>query len=482
MNPVTLKELRQLTRSRTISGAIIGFFILQLVVTALVILSCSNDNGTLDRDTGELVFAWLGVLLAPLIAFVVPGNLFARLVSEHGPGRAELLMATGLRPSAFIDGKIRSGLALIAVFIAGALPFLLLSYLLRGVDTLMILSWTAAVALLATVAVHLSLFLASARIPAVARWCIWTACAIPCVPFALLSSAWAKEEILDYLDDWEVVPLCLLFVVAANLLLRGLAIAQLSPRETDRARPLRLTAAALWVVLLVVFAILGKYAHTPSNAILAITDILAIAFTFLAAFDLSSASGPSRRVLLDRPRPRWRRLLRWPFTTGAESGLVFALAFLGVGALLGLFVLHRGHPDPWSRNDWLAIHIGCAYVLAALLFARAIARIPALARRGGERGTALIAIVLLVLTSVLPGIVTLHTHLDPALSPFNLAGIEVPYWKNGGNLAIHFRYAISGLFIGLLLHLRPVLRSLLRYLRDTPNPTPKNLPPPISNI
>ena len=471
MNPVTLKELRQLTRSRTISGAIVGFFLLQLVVTALVILSCTNDNGTLVADTGELVFVWLGVLLAPLIAFVVPGNLFARLVSEHGPGRTEMLMATSLRPSELVDGKIRSGLALIAVFISGALPFLLLSYLLRGVDTLMIILWTAAVALLSTVAVHLSVFLASARIPAVARWCLWAACAIPCVPFALLSSLWAKEEILDFLDDGgETILVVLALVIGVNLLLRGLAIAQLSPRGTDRARPLRLTAAVVWFLVLAGFAALGAHGSRPSNAILSTTSTLGIAFLLLAAFDLSSASGPSRRVLLDRPRPRWRRLLRWPFTTGAESGLVFTLAFLGAGALIGLVVLHRGHPDPDARNSWLAIQISCAYGLAALLFARALTRIPALARRCGERGTALLAIVLLILASVVPGFATLHSHLDPDLSPFNLSGIEVPHWKNDGNLAIHFRYAIGGLLLAMLLHVRPTLRSFARYLRDTPKP------------
>ena len=32
MNPVTLKELRQLTRSRTIAGAICGFFLVLLNV------------------------------------------------------------------------------------------------------------------------------------------------------------------------------------------------------------------------------------------------------------------------------------------------------------------------------------------------------------------------------------------------------------------------------------------------------------------
>ena len=96
MNPVTLKELRQLTRSRTIAGAIIGFFLLQFVIASLAVVGNTDSKGVLDSDCGEVVFGLLAALLAPILAFVVPGNLFARLVSEHGPGRAELLAATAL--------------------------------------------------------------------------------------------------------------------------------------------------------------------------------------------------------------------------------------------------------------------------------------------------------------------------------------------------------------------------------------------------
>ena len=183
MNPVTLKELRQLTRSRTIAGAIIGFFLLQFVVASLAVVGNTDSSGVLDSDCGEVVFGLLAALLAPILAFVVPGNIFSRLVSEHGPGRAELLFATALRPSDLVDGKIRSGLAMLALFLSGALPFLLCSYLLGGVDVLFVLSWALAVACCASVAVHLSVFLAALRLPAPTRWAAWALCAIPCVFF-----------------------------------------------------------------------------------------------------------------------------------------------------------------------------------------------------------------------------------------------------------------------------------------------------------
>ena len=244
INPVTLKELRQLTRSRTIAGAIIGFFLLQFVVAALAVVGNTVSSGVLDSDCGETVFGLLSALLAPILAFVVPGNIFSRLVSEHGPGRAELIAATALRPAALVDGKIRSGLSMVALFLAGALPFLLCSYLLGGVDVLFVLSWALAVACCASVAVHLSIFLAALRLPAPTRWALWALCAIPCVFFALFSVPGYQQ--LDW-DEWGFLVFAGAVVVTANLVLRGLAVALVAPPATDRVRPLRLTVLGLWL-------------------------------------------------------------------------------------------------------------------------------------------------------------------------------------------------------------------------------------------
>lgn len=486
MNPVTLKELRQLTRSRTIAGAIVGFFLVELLAAALVVVAETNSHGALDDDCGEMVFAWLAALLGPILAFVVPGNIFSRLVSEHGSGRAELLAATALRPSALVDGKIRSGLALVGLFLAGALPFLLCSYLLGGVDVLFVLSWTLAVAVCASTAVHLSLFLGSLRLSAPFRWCIWAFCAIPCVPLALLSATGYEE--MDW-DEWEWLSVMAGLFVTANFLLRGLAIALVAPPATDRVRPLRLTLVGLWFAwLAVVFVeslahppVVGSAAGNFAAGAAMFASFAGVAVLALAAFDLSSPSGPTRRVLLDRPRSRLRRLLRFPFATGAESGLAFALLFLGVGAAVAAVLARhalrfRGTAVP----DWfgavgpsLAAHVLWAYLLAALLLARAILRIPPLARRNAQRFSAIGAMALVGVAMIVPNLLAIGGGIDPDLSPFNLAGIDFDDWIKrtsthpggpGDNLLFHARWAVSALLVGFLLHLRPFLRSLRSYV------------------
>ena len=486
MNPVTLKELRQLTRSRTIAGAIIGFFLLQFVVASLAVVAQTDASGSLDSDCGEVVFGLLAALLAPILAFVVPGNIFSRLVSEHGPGRAELIAATALRPSALVDGKIRSGLAMIALFLAGSLPFLLCSYLLGGVDVLFVLSWALAVACCASVAVHLSIFLAALRLPAPTRWALWALCAIPCVFFALFSVPGYQQ--LDW-DEWEWLSVMAGLLVTVNLVLRGLAVALVAPPATDRVRPLRLTVLGLWLAWLAVVLVealvhppvVGSAAGNLAAGVAMFASFAGVAVLALAAFDLSSPSGPTRRVLLERPRSRLRRLLRFPFTTGAESGIAFALLFLGIGATVVAALARaafgfRGTAVP----DWIgavgpsfAAHVLWAYLLAALLLVRAILRIPPLARRNAFRFAALFAAALLGLAMLAPNLVALGRNLDPALSPFNLAGIDFDDFVKpsstaaarwGGNISFHAVWAASALALGLALNAVPFVKSLRRYL------------------
>ena len=483
MNPVALKELRQLTRSRTIAGAIIGFFLLQFVVASLAVVGNTDSSGVLDSDCGEVVFGLLAALLASVLAFVVPGNIFSRLVSEHGPGRAELIAATALRPSALVDGKIRSGLAMLALFLAGALPFLLCSYLLGGVDVLFVLSWALAVACCASVAVHLSIFLAALRLPAATRWAAWALCAIPCVFFALFSAPGYRE--LDW-NDWRFLVTGGAVVATANLVLRGLAIALVAPPATDRVRPLRLTVLGLWLAWLAFVVVLFElFPASPWGVpgwyslrclVASFAAVSGLGILPLAAFDLSSPSGPSRRVLLERPRSRLRRLLRFPFSTGAESGLAFALLLLGGGALLSYLAWPWNPPTgiaAWDPGFAAGFEVLWCYLLAALLLARALTRLPPLARRNAFRFAALVAAAFVGVAMLVPNLVALGRSLDPELSPFNLAGIDFDGYVKAGlatpahwgaNIRFHALWAAASLAIGLALNAVPFARSLKKYL------------------
>ncbi len=468
INPVTRKELLQLTRSHVIAHSIVGVFLLLLVASAWGIVANMDSTRGVDVDAGRAVFVSLCVILSIVLFTVIPFNLFSRSVSEHCFDSEDILLTTALRPSAFFDGKVLSGHLLATVFFFGTMPFLLLAYLLHGIDTTQILPWTAAVAMSASVIVHLSLFVASVRLNALFRWALWL---LGVAPLSCVALQIVTEFAIELHVDWRPPQILVLssLTIAVNFLLRGLAIAQLSPRGVDRARPSRLTAAIVWLVLMAVFIAFGVHMHEPSNAALMFFVLMDGGFLVLAVFDLSSLDGLSPRILSDRPASRLRRLVRWPFTTGAESGLVFTLVFLGLDALLALSVLFLGHAEPDVRNFWLAAHIAYAYVLAALLIMRGILRLPALARRVSVRATGLATAIVLAVTTLIPSGFDDPYVLDANVVPFNLLGIRSPdFWSGNtfNTLSLHFHYAMVGLLVGLLIHARRVCRSLFLYVRD----------------
>ena len=73
----------------------------------------------------------------------------------------------------------------------------------------------------------------------------------------------------------------------------------------------RLTAAALWLAWLAVIVLLSLHGNTGTSSVVEdvvmLLSFAGVEVLALAAFDLSSPSGPTRRVLLDRPRSRLRR-------------------------------------------------------------------------------------------------------------------------------------------------------------------------------
>ena len=64
LNPVTLKELRQMVRSRLVSSGLIAFLFLQVAVVSIALLAArSASSDPLGQSYGDVVFdTWQGVV------------------------------------------------------------------------------------------------------------------------------------------------------------------------------------------------------------------------------------------------------------------------------------------------------------------------------------------------------------------------------------------------------------------------------------
>ena len=463
LNPFTLKELRQLTRSRVISGALILFLFASVLATYLIPLS-----GITNR-TGTFLALYLSVALSVMFSVVLPINVFIRMMKERrGKSAADLTLVTPLPPSSVIDGKLRSAYALIFLFSAASLPFGVAAYLLHGVTFVEMFRTLVLVVAGSSLVVHLTIAIAAMRCSAVLRVIIFVLLIFMGTQYVLFGTVLALHSSGG---SWEDCVWMLAMLSTISLLLRAFAVAWVSPKTADRdlsIRVLSLLAAVGWIGYELVRHWNGFEDRDFENSLCA-TQLLFVALAVLLAVGAMTLDvGYSARQLASRPVSPWRRALVWPFRTGAVNGLAFALGF---GTLVALVLpLVAPHINELYRVN--EIMSGCGgrfrevedpllplvlffYVVSPLMYVRAIWY--QLRRVVNIRPVyvPVIALLILGLYQTLPSAVELSGGVLSDDLPFYFSGVK-------DRSASHFGLALIAFVLGLLAMLPETIRSFRR--------------------
>jgi hypothetical protein len=412
VNPVTLKELRQMVRSRMVAVGLVVYLVAQLAGVGFVLLS-SADDGTgvslYGQALGESVYHMVFFLLSFLLLFCLPLFVGTRMGLERGKEHVDLQFVTSLRPSQFVDGKIASSFVLALVFASAALPFMVLCYLLRGVDLFKIL-WSFVGVLLVTLgSLYATLFFGALGASRVARLFMLLG-----VIFSLLfvmgtvnvSSAAVAGSVASSGGSWKAVAgvLCLLALFAwCCALMRVVTVATLSPPHANRALPVRAWFSAFWLfcgAMAAGWSLFEKDCQ-PLSTWAAFTVLVSI---LLLAVSASMEPGYSRRVLSAVSRGRGARLVQFFFFSGAESGMAWALA-LGFCAVVTALLL--GPSAAGGAMESAQLTVVFLYLSSFVCSARAIWA-HALSRRVPPKFVGAGAFVWLVLACTLPYLLNLE--------------------------------------------------------------------------
>jgi hypothetical protein len=132
LNPIVVKELRQAVQNRLVVGILILYLMIDLLIVGVVLLLRNEEyvNYQLGNDVFLTLFS---ILLFTCLGFV-PLYAAVRLTVERNSGDADLMFITTLSPGAIIRGKFLSALALTLLIFSACMPFIVLTYLLRGID------------------------------------------------------------------------------------------------------------------------------------------------------------------------------------------------------------------------------------------------------------------------------------------------------------------------------------------------------------
>ena len=387
MNPVTLKELRQMVRSRMVAAGLIGFLAVSLVTISLVLLSSQDElrRGIPlgEQGLGDSVFSAIFVILAILLLFVAPFFVGFRMGSERSNEHLDLQYTTVLKPRQLVDGKVTASVILVLLFVSASLPFLSLAYLLRGLDVLQALLATLMLMLVAVACIFEALFLAAAATSRVFRVLLvlgmlsFQGMIVSGTIAGGLAMVSAGGLSLSTWSDAAAPGLFLAGWLSACLLLRAATTSLVMPAAANRAPAVRGWISVLWGFWGV---IAGLYAwhETSTSPIMVWAFISILAFTLFGGAALSGAPGFSRRVLGEVSPRRWRRHLQFLFFSGTESGMLWALGMSAL-TLLAVLGVERLREAGWKATnhdgpDTMQLAVLCCYLTAYLWSVRALWR------------------------------------------------------------------------------------------------------------
>lgn len=430
LNPVAVKELRQIAEGRFILFLLLGLVGAESLFVGGTLLTNSSGQTV---AVGRVAFSFLYGILSLSCLLLVPAYIGWRLAAERYGKEMDLIYITAISPRHIVSGKLLSAVALTTLIFSTFLPFLALTYYLRGVDLssifgLLVFSFvTVVMATLGAIVLGalpvsrgMKVFLSGGVLLFLLQFAGLGFVAIISVVgrggtggFALAALTGGLMSAPPGGTGTLRVWLHILFLIAGlsivALLLFQIAVAILTPAAANRSRGFRLSLAVCWL-LCGAGAVSLTVVYSSAFYIMfwCILFSLVLAAAFFTAVSERHRFGS--RIVRGVPARGWRRWKAFLLSSGAASALLFYLA-MGMLTLLVTFLVYAFGLGDNDIRDSVEISAGLmmyglGYSLIGLLILRSLPKGRLHSKRSG-----LIGLGVLVLASIGP--LTLGALLAP---------------------------------------------------------------------
>lgn len=437
MNPIVVKELRQAVKSRFVVAVLMLMLALLLLILTTTLIGLDTSRDFDDSAGAGLFMVFQGILLAVCMLFV-PAYVGIRLAAERATVTSDLIYVTTIRPSSIIWGKLLAGMVVTVLIFSACAPFMVITYLLRGIDLPTILFVLALDALIVLAATQLAIFVGTMPI----GWPVKTLLGLILLAASVMGffgmTTWIAFEFVDMgigsamdePDFWTIMAVFIGSWLAAVAMVFFLAVAMIAPPTANRALVPRLYFTLVWAGTFVGFFYITRQVQT-------IEPLVVWMFGALVALMLAAVISSSEREVLG---PRMRRavprspLLRVPaffFYSGAAGGLLW-VALLIVGTLGGTAAARSHFETVWSASSgfgyysdydpfiehWLPRCLATVmwvygYLLLAVIVCRRVFRM-----KNGVVTTGVTGLIIMALVSIVPMVVAFA--MDPDRWDFNV--------------------------------------------------------------
>lgn len=362
LNPIVVKELRQAVRSRFLIGVLILLLLAQLLVLGVTLMSQGSDfNWIASRAGGSYFFALFAVLLGVGLIFMPLYSGF-RMGLERQTDNSDLLYITALTPRDIVLGKLTSTLLLVAWIYSACAPFMLVSFLLRGISLPIILLILAVAFLIIMMCVQGGILLGSLAVPRVLKGLLglgfmsflfgiygatvsMSQMAVKYGNFRLFSRSRGSAS-----NNWLALLVMTLGALAITGLLFVLTEAVLKPPSANRMFSVRVYLSVMWLVTLITAVLIASDQKSFAPMFFWFLATMGVmAFSFLLNFSERERLG--RRIRRSVPTSPAKRTIAFPFFSGIASGFTWTL----IVSLLSIIVMYAlfSQNALWKyRNDF----------------------------------------------------------------------------------------------------------------------------------
>ncbi len=308
----------------------------------------------------------------------LPAYAGIRFAAEHSDTDPDLMFITTIRPRSIIWGKMLSTGLLAVLIYAACMPFMTLTWLMRGVDLptifLVILIGFCVVA----TTIQLAIFCAALTTNRGFRVLLGLGL-LACI-IAATGTTIGQSVGLVYFGSiaedmyWRTIGLVVFFTACHVAVLQACSIALISPPSSNRAPIVRVTVS---IVMLATGAVAFTLAwiETKDEILIAWAVAWAALFAFAMAVSVCERERLGNRVARTIRRNFFARRIAYLFYSGAGAGVLWCWLMLGIiVAVLGVAQAISSSP----RNDYPEgyIHVigyglyGYCYAMTALLIRR----------------------------------------------------------------------------------------------------------------
>lgn len=325
INPIAVKEMRQAVRSRYITLLLQLYLLIELLVAGFYLITFDARN--LSTGGSDLFSFFIGLLfVANLIC--VPVYTSTRLTKEVRGNDA--MFSSTLTPMQIVRGKFYCGLIISLLLFSAAAPFIIVTYLLRGLDIQDILMALYGAFLVVQVLNCFAIAFGSINVNIVLR--VILAIVLVYIMFGILDSVLMSVGAVD----WEtilVVTLLSLFLGEAFL---TLAASMLSPVSFNRMTRPRVFATVSSILLIIIASVYSYFSSKDDFIEMALLLTFAIAFIFLG-IGLCERWSLSSRQIQQIPHNPILRILAFPFFSGIGSAIAWFIMMFGVLLAIDIF-------------------------------------------------------------------------------------------------------------------------------------------------